>query len=199
MTHCHIVDSSFNYDLDADESIGGEGDFVCTASNAFGRDSVTYTVRALRVPQAPQHLSVAPISTASIRLTWKDNKPTPATSSRTALLPVLEFIVSYRPVFAFTSTSQMGASGMWHEQVVDGNEDGVVVDQLFCGAQYEMRVRARNQVGEGPESVVVRALTRGTGPVTLPDASLLFGFTTGLPDTLFVHLDRWPTGGCPGT
>ena len=157
-----------------DESIGGEGDFICTASNPSGRDSITYSVRALRVPQAPQHLSVAPVSTSSIRLTW--SKPT-SSSSRMTLLPM--------------------GGGTWQEQIVDGSEDGVVIDQLFCGAQYEMRVRARNQIGEGSESVVVRALTRGSGPVILPDASSLFGFTAALPDTLFIHLDRWPTGGCP--
>ena len=178
-----------------DESIGGEGDFICTASNPSGRDSITYSVRALRVPQAPQHLSVAPVSTSSIRLTW--SKPT-SSSSRMTLLPILEFVVSYRPAFSSQQPPPppMGG-GTWQEQIVDGSEDGVVIDQLFCGAQYEMRVRARNQIGEGSESVVVRALTRGSGPVILPDASSLFGFTAALPDTLFIHLDRWPTGGCP--
>ena len=164
--------------LDMDRN--SEGEYGCTARNQHGRDTVVFTIHLLRAPEGPQ-LSVTPTSTSSIRLWW--SKPSGNGGSK---LPVLEYIVLYRPAYSGTAIQ---------EKAVDGNEDGTVLDGLLCGTQYELQVQARNQIGTGLKSPILRAMTRGSGP-TLPEVSTLFGFSAGLPATLFVHLDHWPTGGC---
>ncbi len=163
--------------LDVDRN--SEGDYGCTARNQHGRDSVVFTLNLLRPPEMPQ-LSVTPTSTSSIRLWW--SKPSGSSSK----LPVLEYAVLFRPAYTGTAIQ---------EKIVDGNEDGTVLDGLLCGTQYELQVQARNQIGPGLKSPILRAMTRGSGP-TLPEVSSLFGFSAGLPATLFLHLDHWPTGGC---
>lgn len=166
----HLLDVDKNY----------EGEYICAARNQHGRDSVVFTLHLLRVPDTPQ-LSVTPTSTSSIRLWW--NKPSSGNSGR---LPVQDYTVLYRPAYSESAVQ---------EKVVDGNEDGVILDGLLCGTQYELQVQARNQIGAGPRSAVLRAMTRGSGP-SLPESVSLFGFSAGMPATLFLHLDHWPTGGC---
>lgn len=156
-----------------------EGDYACTVRNPHGRDSVLYSVHLVRAPEAPQ-LSVTPTSTSSIRIAWSKGQQ----SSRP---PILEFVVLFRPAGNADSIAQ--------EKVVDANEDGTTLEGLLCGTQYEVQIQARNAVGFGPKSPVIRAMTRGSGP-TLPEAGNVFGTTNSLPGTLFVHLDHWPTGGC---
>lgn len=157
-----------------------EGEYSCTARNQHGRDAVVYTLHLLRTPEMPQ-LSVTPTSTSSIRLWW--NKPSSANSGR---LPVQDYTVFYRPAYSGTAVQ---------EKIVDGSVDGTILDGLLCGTQYELQVQARNYIGTGPKSPILRAMTRGSGP-TLPELSDLFGFSAGMPATLFLHLDHWPTGGC---
>lgn len=158
-----------------------EGEYACTARNAHGRDSVIYTLHLLRVPEAPQ-LSVTPTSVSSIRLSW--NKP-----HSISRLAILEYLIFYRPVQHSVEPGNM------LEKAVDGSEDATLLDGLLCGTQYELQIQARNQIGTGPKSPILRAMTRGAGP-TLPSESDIIGFSPSLPATLFLHLDRWPTGGC---
>lgn len=161
-----------------------EGDYACTARNQHGRDAVVFTVHLLRPPEIPQ-LSVTPTSTSSIRLWW--NKPSSSGSKLSTLLAVLEYVVSYRPALVGSAVQ---------EKSVDGNEDGTILDGLLCGTQYELQVQARNQIGLGQKSPLLRAMTRGSGPASWPESSSLFGFSAAMPATLFIHLDHWPTGGC---
>jgi len=161
-----------------------EGDYACTARNQHGRDAVIYTVHLLRPPEVPQ-LSVTPTSTSSIRLWW--NKPSSSNGRLGTLLAVLEYIVLYRPAFSGSAVQ---------EKSIDGSEDGTVLDGLLCGTQYELQVQARNQIGLGQKSPLLRAMTRGSGPTNWPELSSLFGFSAAMPATLFLHLDHWPTGGC---
>lgn len=170
--------------LDVDRH--SEGDYACTVRNQHGRDAVVFTVHLLRPPDIPQ-LSVTPTSTSSIRLWW--NKPSSSgTSSKFGtLLAVLEYVVSYRPALSGLAVQ---------EKLVDGNEDGTILDGLLCGTQYELQVQARNQIGLGQKSPMLRAMTRGSGPENWPELSSLFGFSSAMPVTLFLHLDHWPTGGC---
>ena len=168
----HLVDVNRN----------SEGEYICSVRNQHGRDSVVFTVHLLRVPDAPQ-LSATPTSTSSIRLGW--NKPSSGGSG--GRLPIQEYTVLFRPAYTERTAIQ--------EKVVDGSEDGIVLEGLRCGTQYELQVQAKNQIGAGPRSAVLRAMTRGSGP-TLPESSGLFGFSAGMAATLFLHLDHWPTGGC---
>jgi hypothetical protein len=103
------------------------------------------------------------------------------------LLAVLEYIVLYRPAFSGAAVQ---------EKSVDGSEDGTILDGLLCGTQYELQIQARNQIGLGQKSPLLRAMTRGSGPANWPELSSLFGFSAALPATVFLHLDHWPTGGC---
>jgi len=80
--------------------------------------------------------------------------------------------------------------------MVDGSEDGTILEELLCGTQYELQIQARNQIGPGPKSPILRAMTRGAGPTVPSDLGDLIGFTSSLPGTVFLHLDRWPTAGC---
>lgn len=161
-----------------------EGDYACTVRNQHGRDTVVFTVYLLRPPEVPQ-LSVTPTSTSSIRLWW--NKPSSSNSRLGTLLAVLEYIVLYRPAFSGAAVQ---------EKSVDGSEDGTILDGLLCGTQYELQIQARNQIGLGQKSPLLRAMTRGSGPANWPELSSLFGFSAALPATVFLHLDHWPTGGC---
>lgn len=161
-----------------------EGDYACTVRNQHGRDTVVFTVYLLRPPEVPQ-LSVTPTSTSSIRLWW--NKPSNSNSRLGTLLAVLEYIVLYRPAFSGAAVQ---------EKSVDGSEDGTILDGLLCGTQYELQIQARNQIGLGQKSPLLRAMTRGSGPANWPELSSLFGFSAALPATVFLHLDHWPTGGC---
>lgn len=156
-----------------------EGDYACTVRNAHGRDAVVYSVHLARAPEAPQ-LSVTPTSTSSIRISWSK-------AQQSARPPILELVVLYRAANNPESIAQ--------EKVLDANEDGTVLEGLLCGTQYEVQIQARNAVGFGPKSPVIRAMTRGSGP-TLPEVGSLFGTTSSLAGTLFLHLDHWPTGGC---
>lgn len=166
-----------------------EGEYSCTVRNAHGRDSVVYSLHLLRTPEAPQ-LSVTPTSTSSIRLTWVKPYHHHPTSSRMA---ILDYVVFYKPA------QQASAGTDPLEKVVDGSEEGTVLDGLLCGTQYELQIQARNSIGWGPKSPVLRAMTRGAGPSPMPAAESddqLIGFSASLPGTVFLHLDHWPTGGC---
>ena len=100
-------------------------------------------------------------------------------------LPVVEFVIFYRQY-----------SGIIQEKVVDGNEDGTVLEDLLCGTQYEVQIHARNQVGTGARSGILRAMTRGSGPIQ-PQVDALTSFVSSSPSTLILHLDHWFSGGCP--
>ena len=159
----------------ADVNIDFEGEYVCTVKNGYGRDSIMYTFHLLQVPETPK-LSVTSTTTSSISLSW--NKPINK-------LPVVEFVIFYRQY-----------AGMVQEKVVDGNEDGIVIEDLLCGTQYELQIHARNQVGTGSRSAILRAMTRGSGPM-FPQVDALTSSVAASPSTLILHLDHWFSGGCP--
>ena len=119
-----------------------EGEYACSVQNEYGRDSISYSLNILQVPEAP-NLSVTSTTTSSITLSW---------SKVANKLAVLEFIVIFRKV---SDNSQ--------QRIVDGNRDGTIIDNLLCGTQYELQIQAKNQIGTGPLSSVIRAMTRGSG------------------------------------
>lgn len=49
--------------------VDSEGEYACTARNAFGLDAIVYSVQLLRVPEAPL-VSVVATTTSSISLSW---------------------------------------------------------------------------------------------------------------------------------
>ena len=128
----------------------------------------------MQVPEAPL-LSVTSTTTSSIRLSW--NK-----------------VMSKNPVVSFDIFYRQMTGGV-QQKVVDGNEDVTFLEDLLCGTLYELQIQARNQVGAGPKSPVVRAMTRGSGPMT-PDVDTLTSFIQSMPSSLILHLDHWPSGGC---
>lgn len=60
--------------------------------------------------------------------------------------------------------------------------------------QYEVQVQARNRIGTGPKSRVLRAVTRGAGPAT-PDLERLFRYRTRF-FLLFCQLIAYSNGLC---
>jgi len=162
----HLLDVSKNF----------EGEYVCAVKNAYGRDSIVYTFHLLQVPDMPQ-LSITSTTTSSISLSW--NKPMNK-------LPLLELVIFYRQY----------AGGVMQEKVVDGMEDATVIQDLLCGTQYELQIQARNQVGTGSRSAILRAMTRGSGPLA-PQTDALTSSVASDPSTLILHLDHWFSAGCP--
>ena len=155
-------------DVDKD----AQGDYLCTTKNAYGRDSLLYSLRVPQPPPAPQ-LSVTSTSKSSIRLSWNKPPHTP---------PVTEFVLFYR---------QPG--GIVQQKLISGSEDDGLIEDLLCGTQYELQIAGRNEAGTGPKSLVLRAMTRGAAPV-LPQVDRV---TSWVQSTLILHLDHWSSAGCP--
>jgi hypothetical protein len=95
----------------------------------------------------------------------------------------LTYIVSYRA----------GSSGEFVEKAVDAGTTSVELIELDEGTEYEVRVRAENRVGEGPDSPVETATT-----ADVPSAPTSIVITPG-DEQLSVAFNAGSDGGSPIT
>ncbi|XP_070391428.1 cell adhesion molecule Dscam1-like isoform X4 [Dermacentor albipictus] len=83
--------------------------------------------------------------------------------------------------------------GEWNKINVPRDAAEYTVDQLTCGASYQVYLSAFNSVGNGGPSNIVSAKTIGVAPVAPDKPSLITINSTSIA----IHLDSWHDGGCP--
>ncbi|KAL1428773.1 hypothetical protein MTO96_002494 [Rhipicephalus appendiculatus] len=83
--------------------------------------------------------------------------------------------------------------GEWNKINVPRDAAEYTVDQLTCGASYQLYLSAFNSVGNGGPSNIISAKTIGVAPVAPDKPSLITINSTSIA----IHLDSWHDGGCP--
>ncbi|ROT68396.1 Down syndrome cell adhesion molecule-like protein [Penaeus vannamei] len=121
------------------------GDYTCTASNSYGRDSFVVTLVVQDVPGSPHGLRVSQRGSRYLVVSWL-----PPTTTHT---PVDTYIVQYRP-----------ARGTWsdgQEETVRGETTTARLTPLVPDTQYLVRVLAANHLGASPHSSPCRWVPAG--------------------------------------
>ncbi|XP_064480488.1 cell adhesion molecule Dscam1-like [Ornithodoros turicata] len=152
-----------------------EYSLVVQAFNAKGAGppSEEIFVRTLENdPPTSPTVKVLSSSTSSITLTWKHNSDT---------TDALGYTVYYRKDF-----------GEWLETNLPPESEKYSIDNLACGATYQLYLTAFNAVGKGGPSNILSTKTDGVAPVAPDKPSLITVNSTSIS----VHLDSWHDGGC---
>ena len=69
-------------------ALADSGVYACTASNAFGREEMSFQMLVQSVPEPPTHLRVTEISGRRVTISWKE----PADGN----LAIVEYLVHYK-------------------------------------------------------------------------------------------------------
>ncbi|XP_069995909.1 cell adhesion molecule Dscam2 [Penaeus vannamei] len=128
------------------------GDYTCTASNSYGRDSFVVSLVVQDVPGSPHGLRVSQRGSRYLVVSWL--APT------TTHTPVDTYIVQYRP-----------ARGTWNDgqkEDVGGDTTTARLSPLVPDTQYLVRVLAANHLGASPHSEPLQIRTEGESPSAPP-------------------------------
>ncbi|XP_044020964.1 Down syndrome cell adhesion molecule-like protein Dscam2 isoform X2 [Aphidius gifuensis] len=137
------------------------GEYICTASNAYGVDKVTIHLLVQEPPNFPRNLHVAEQKSRSILLAW--SSPSSDSDSLNPDSPITNYIVQYKEVDASLYVSE----DMWHDhntQPVAGDNTIALVSQLKPATSYHFRVFAENHLGTSAPSDILHVQTDGEIP-----------------------------------
>ncbi|KAM7292998.1 Down syndrome cell adhesion molecule-like protein 1 homolog [Ixodes scapularis] len=161
---CHITSLKRNTDYSV----------VVQAFNAKGAGppSEEIFVKTLKNdPPTSPSLKVSSSTSSSIVVSWK----------ATDLNDILGYALHVRKDFE-----------EWYEVNVPRNVVEYNVENLSCGASYQLYLAAYNSVGRGGPSNIISAKTVGVAPVAPDKPSLITVNMTSIT----IHLDSWHDGGC---
>ncbi|KAK3920463.1 Down syndrome cell adhesion molecule-like protein Dscam2 [Frankliniella fusca] len=149
------------------------GNYTCSAENAYGSDSITYSLFVQVPPSAPQ-LFIGTSTSSSVLLHWKVGDNGGAAVSG--------FTLHFRRQHGDPSLLDLPRRAQSHE-----------LRGLQCGTTYHMQLVAHNAVGSSARSPTLSVRTQGQAPGRPPPAALL---SPG-PTSLRLRLAAWPDNGCP--
>ncbi|XP_050729970.1 cell adhesion molecule Dscam2-like isoform X1 [Eriocheir sinensis] len=151
------------------------GEYVCTATNNHGVDTVTYNLTVLVPPSAPS-LHVTETTASSIRVQWSVED--------TGGAPLQGATLHYR-----------SAGGEWVTQKVGGEHRSYTATGLRCGTLHHFYLTGHNYIGTSSASRTEAARTKGRPPEAPPQ----FQFVTTNSSQATLYLAQWGDGGCPIT
>lgn len=115
-------------------------------ANKYGQTSEIFNLHVLQPPNAPKNLVVKEISSRSAIVFWNSENSQ----------PINGFIVQYK-----------SKTGMWNEvdrKLMDGDAHSVQVNHLKPAHEYNVRIFAKNLMGEGMPSEVMSFKTEAEVP-----------------------------------
>ncbi|XP_043941363.1 receptor-type tyrosine-protein phosphatase F isoform X4 [Protopterus annectens] len=129
-------------------SIHQSANFTCVAMSSLGIIEATAQITVKALPKPPSVPLVTETTATSVTITWDSGNPD----------PVSYYIIQYRP---------KSSEGPFQEV------DGVATTRYSIGglspfSEYEFRVMAVNNIGRGPPSDLVKALTGEQAPSSPP-------------------------------
>ncbi|XP_014607837.1 PREDICTED: Down syndrome cell adhesion molecule-like protein Dscam2 isoform X3 [Polistes canadensis] len=131
------------------------GDYICAASNAYGRDHATIHLLVQEPPNFPRNVHVAEKGSRSILIAW--SSPQSDQDASHASSPITNYIVQYKE-----------AQDVWHEhntqKLVAGDNTVALVSPLKPATSYHFRVLAENHLGTSAPSDILHAQTEGEIP-----------------------------------
>uniref|UniRef100_T1IV47 Down syndrome cell adhesion molecule-like protein Dscam2 n=1 Tax=Strigamia maritima TaxID=126957 RepID=T1IV47_STRMM len=149
------------------------GNYTCAVYNEHGRDQVTYLV-AVEVPPSAPIVDIVSKTRSSIKLQWK--------AGTTGEKSIRGYLLHYKEVHGVWSTKEIRP-----EQVL------YTLDDLMCGATYQLYMEAFNNIGTGTPSDTVTIMTEGSDVMVPSKDQIIREGSTFVT----VHLEGWPTTGCP--
>uniref|UniRef100_T1IV66 Down syndrome cell adhesion molecule n=1 Tax=Strigamia maritima TaxID=126957 RepID=T1IV66_STRMM len=155
--------------IDSEDS----GNYTCAVYNEHGRDHVTYLI-AVQVPPSAPIVDIVSKTRSSIKLQWKRGVTGEAT--------IRGYLLHYREINAIWSTKEVRA-----EQVL------YTLDNLICGATYQLYMEAFNNIGRGTPSDTITVITEGSDVIAPTKDQIIREGSTFIT----VYLESWPTTGCP--
>ncbi|XP_045105879.1 Down syndrome cell adhesion molecule-like protein Dscam2 isoform X1 [Portunus trituberculatus] len=159
----------------ADIQRSDSGDYVCTATNNHGVDTVIYNLTVLVPPSAPS-LHVTETTASSIRVQWSVED--------TGGAPLQGATLHYR-----------SEGGEWMTEEVGGEHHSYTATGLRCGTLHHFYLTAHNYIGTSAASRTEPARTKGRAPEAPPQ----FQFVTTNSSQATLYLAQWGDGGCPIT
>ncbi|XP_071546322.1 cell adhesion molecule Dscam2-like isoform X3 [Panulirus ornatus] len=160
---------------------GDRGNYTCSIHSVrkhpYVHTSTTYTLHVQVPPSAPS-VHIADATSSTLTVSWA--------AGDTGGAAVRAWAVWWR--------AAMGG-GSWHTRDLGRTHSRYIINDLQCGAEYQVYVTARTHVGVSPPSRPLTARTSGSPPVAPPARHVASGNRTGI----WVWLGRWGDGGCPIT
>ncbi|XP_039277671.1 Down syndrome cell adhesion molecule-like protein Dscam2 [Nilaparvata lugens] len=124
------------------------GAYHCTARNDFGHDTMLIYLSVKEPPLAPRSVEVVEVGSRWLSVRWA------AASS-----PVTHFLVQF----------QEETSPAWNNVTVSGSTHSAHLSALAPSTAYAIRVVAINDVGAGPPSAAIDAVTLQEAPSEPPE------------------------------
>uniref|UniRef100_T1IHT8 Down syndrome cell adhesion molecule-like protein Dscam2 n=1 Tax=Strigamia maritima TaxID=126957 RepID=T1IHT8_STRMM len=149
------------------------GNYTCKVQNKYGNDEVKYLVVVLVPPSAP-NLGVYSKTMSSLQLKWHQGS--------NGGDPVRGYMLYYRK-----------DGDKWEKKELFADQDSFMLENLACGAVYNLYMESINNIGVGESSDVVTITTDGDALEPPTKEDLIHEGNTYFS----VHLDAWPSSGCP--
>ncbi|RZF43885.1 hypothetical protein LSTR_LSTR007221, partial [Laodelphax striatellus] len=127
------------------------GAYHCTAHNDFGHDTMVIYLAVKEPPLAPSNVEVVEVGSRWLSVRW-----TAADSA-----PVTQYLVQFQ--------EEGAATGAWANITVSGSTHAAHLSALAPATAYAVRVVAINDVGAGPPSHVIDAVTLQEAPSEPPE------------------------------
>ncbi|XP_068242659.1 cell adhesion molecule Dscam2-like [Palaemon carinicauda] len=128
------------------------GDYICTAQNHFGRNSLVISLRVHEPPSAPRGLQVVWKSSRSVRISWVIPEPSPSS-----------YLLQYKD-----ATEGWSESRELTIRTASFTPSGVEISPLIPATSYTVRVSAVNHLGRSPVSEELRFTTSPEKPGAAP-------------------------------
>lgn len=148
------------------------GNYTCAVENSWGKDEIVYNI-IVKVPPDPPSLNVVTSYTDSLLLEWNDNKNGGS--------PILGYVINYKR-----------ENGDWEELQINSKTNSHLLNNLWCGTQYQLYINAYNKIGTGLPCNIVNTLTKGNAPVQPKHSQIITNNSTSVT----CWLDSWGDGGC---